>query len=92
MSRSGQPMFSVGPDETIGNWALFDSQPSVVTAKASNDSWLLRIDREDFFDLLADHSEVTREMFQALFKRVRTLLAKGLASESSTSMTVGPAN
>lgn len=78
MSRGGRTMFHVGVDETIGNWALFDEQPSVVTATAREDTSLLRIDREDFFDLLADHSEMTQEMFQALFKRVRSLLTKGL--------------
>lgn len=82
MTRGGRTMFRVGADETIGNWALFDEQPSVVTATALEDTSLLRIDREDFFDLLADHSEATREMFQALFKRVRTLLTKGLGTPS----------
>jgi len=85
MRRSGAIVFTVGPDETIGNWALFDRGPSVVTAVAAQDSWLLKIDREDFFDLLADHAEVSRELFQALFKRVRSLLAAGLgAGEAST--------
>ena len=65
MSRGGQAMFTVGPDDTIGNWALFDEQPSVVTATAEEDSWLLRIEQQDFFDLLADHSEITPKMFQA---------------------------
>jgi CRP-like cAMP-binding protein len=85
MSRSGRVMFYVGPDETIGNWALFDDQPSVITATAAEDTALLRIEREDFFDLLADHSEMTREMFQALFKRVRALLTKGLGTQPQTS-------
>ena len=80
MSRSGRAMFHVGADETIGNWALFDEQPSVVTATAMDDTSLLRIDRDDFYDLLADHSEMTREMFQALFRSVRSLLTKGLGT------------
>ena len=82
MSRGGQAMVTVGPDDTIGNWALFDEQPSVVTASAEEDSWLLRIEQQDFFDLLADHSEITPKMFQALFKRVRSLLWAGLGSKS----------
>ena len=82
MSRGGQAIVTVGPDDTIGNWALFDEQPSVVTASAEEDSWLLRIEQQDFFDLLADHSEITPKMFQALFKRVRSLLTAGLGSDS----------
>lgn len=84
MGRGGQTMFTVGPDETIGNWALFDNQPSVVTATAIEDSRLLKIEREDFFDLLADHSEITRNLFQALFQRVRSLLTKGLDTTASS--------
>ncbi len=82
MSRGGQPLFTLGRDETIGNWALFDEQPSVVTATVVEESHLLQIEREDFFDLLADHSEITRKLFQALFQRVRDLLTKGLESNS----------
>ena len=78
MSRGGQTLFTVGPDETIGNWALFDEQPSVVTATVAEESQMLQIEREDFFDLLADHSDVSRALFQALFKRARALLKAGL--------------
>lgn len=80
MVRDGSTVFTVGPGETIGNWALFDRQPSVVTARAAEETWLLKIDRDDFFDLLSDHSEMARELFQALFKRVRSLLSKSLGS------------
>lgn len=81
MSRGGKPVFSVGRDETVGNWAFFDKQPSVVTAKAVEDSWLLKIEGQDFFELLADHTEMTPAMFQALFKRVRSLLVRGLVDD-----------
>ena len=80
MRRGGSVLFAVGPDETIGNWALFDRQPSMVTAAAAEDSWLLRIDREDFYELLADNSQMTPELFQALFKRMRSLLSAGLGA------------
>lgn len=79
MRRGGATLFSIGPDETLGNWALFERQPSVATAVAEQESWLLRIDREDFYDLLADHGEVTRDLSQALFKRMRSLLSAGLS-------------
>ena len=81
MSRGGQAMFSVGEDETVGNWAFFDDQPSVVTATAVEESWLLKIEGQDFFDLLEDHTEMTPSMFQALFKRVRSLLVGGLENQ-----------
>ncbi len=85
--RGAAVISTIGPDDTVGNWALFDSRPSVVTAVAARDSSLLRIDREEFFELLADHGDVTRELFQALFNRVRALLSSGLGGSST-----GPAN
>jgi CRP/FNR family transcriptional regulator len=81
LTRGAREIFSVGPGETLGNWALFDDQPSVATATCVEDSWLLKIEREDFYDLLADHAEMTQRMFKALVKRVRSLLALGLGAE-----------
>ena len=83
MIRAGSVLFTVGAGETIGNWALFDRQASVVTARASEPSDLLRIGRDEFYDLLADNSEVTRELFQALFKRMRALLQTGLGERAA---------
>lgn len=81
MKRGGRRIFSIGPGETIGNWALFDDKPSLVSALAVEPSTILRIEREDFYDLLADNPEITRTMFEALFQRVRTLLAPGVAEQ-----------
>ncbi len=81
LTRGGREVFSIGPGETLGNWALFDDQPSVATATCAEDTWVLKIEREDFFDLLADHAEMTQRMFKALVKRVRSVLAKGLGGE-----------
>lgn len=80
MRRGASVIYSISSNETLGNWALFDRKPSVVSAVAATDASLLAIDREEFFELLADHSEVTRELFQALFKRVRSLLSPGIGS------------
>lgn len=78
MRRGNSVIYSISDNETLGNWALFDRKPSVVSAIAATDAALLEIDREEFFELLADHSAFTRELFQALFKRVRSLLSPGI--------------
>lgn len=83
LTRGTREIFSVGPGETLGNWALFDDQPSVATATCTEDTAMLKIEREDFFDLLADHAEMTQKMFKALVKRVRSLLALGLTHEQA---------
>jgi len=83
LTRGSREIFSVGPGETLGNWALFDDQPSVATATCAEPTGLLKIEREDFFDLLADHAEMTQKMFKGLVKRVRSLLALGLNQEQA---------
>jgi CRP/FNR family cyclic AMP-dependent transcriptional regulator len=87
MRRGASVIYSISSNETLGNWALFDRKPSVVSAIAATDTSLLAIDREEFFELLADHSEVTRELFQALFKRVRSLLSPGIGGPEEGSGT-----
>ena len=83
LTRGTREIFSVGPGETLGNWALFDDQPSLATATCVEETWLLKIEREDFYDLLADHAEMTQRMFKALVKRVRELLRLGLSAEQA---------
>jgi len=78
LTRGDREIFSVGPGETLGNWALFDDQPTMASATCVEDTSVLKIEREDFFDLLADHADMTQKMFKALVKRVRNLLSLGL--------------
>jgi len=62
--------------DVFGTWALFDDEPRVTSATALEDSMLLRIDREEFYDLLADHSKITQSVLKTLSKRLRGLLTK----------------
>ncbi len=63
-------------NNAFGTWSLFDDQPRVVTATALEDSQLLRIDREDFVDLLADHVRITQGIMKALVERMRGLMTR----------------
>ncbi len=64
-----------GEGQAFGTWALIDEAPSLVTATVREGSRLLRITRSDFYDLLADHSELALGLLQGLARRVRTLVA-----------------
>jgi CRP-like cAMP-binding protein len=61
-------------NDVIGTWALFDAEPLQVTAKAVEDAKLLRIGREDFYDLLSDNMEITASIFSILVRRFRQLV------------------
>ena len=64
-----------GAGMAFGTWALIDEAPSIVEAVATEPCRLLRIGRDDFFDLLSDHPELAIGLLQGLARRVRTLVA-----------------
>jgi len=74
IARGGQVLHVATQNEVLGAWALFDSDPMPVTAKTREDTRLLRILREDFFDLLSDNMEIAANIFATLVKRFRKLV------------------
>ncbi len=75
LSRNGERLHVAGQNDVLGAWALFDeSDPLPVTATTLHDTRLLRIGRDDFYDLLADNSEITSAIFSTLVKRFRKLV------------------
>lgn len=58
----------------FGTWALIDQAPSLVTARVTAPSVLVRIRRTDFHDLLVDYPELATELLQGLARKVRTLV------------------
>ena len=74
LSGAGGELTS-GDGAAFGTWALIDEAPSIVEAVAIQPCRLLRIGRDDFFDLLSDHPELAIGLLQGLARRVRTLVA-----------------
>ena len=75
LSRGGAPLTTARENEVLGAWALFEEDdPLPVTARTLEDTRLLRIARGDFYDLLADNSEITSAIFSTLVKRFRKLV------------------
>ena len=74
ISRNGEELYIAGQNEVLGAWALFDQEPMPVTATTIEDTRLLRIARDDFYDLLADNTEITQSIFNMLVKRFRKLV------------------
>ncbi len=76
LHRDGAEITVAGPKEAFGTWSLFDDEPRVAAATTLEDTKLLRIDREDFIDLLSDHVQITQEVLKALAKRLRSLIGR----------------
>src|SRR5579885_1705648 len=65
--RAGEVRAMVHSQEVLGAWALFEeNDPMPFTAKAREDTHLLRIAREDFYDLLSDNTEIISAIFSTL--------------------------
>jgi CRP-like cAMP-binding protein len=74
LSKNGDLLHTARQNEVLGAWALFDEDPMPVAAKTIEDTRLLRIGRDDFYDLLSDNMEITAAVFSTLVKRFRRLV------------------
>ena len=77
LSRNGEPLEIARRNNVLGAWALFEEDdPMPVTATTLEDTRVLRIGRDDFYDLLSDNSEITSAIFSTLVKRFRKLVGQ----------------
>jgi CRP-like cAMP-binding protein len=74
--RDGAELHIAKENDVLGAWALFDPEPMAITAKAVTDVRLLRIGRDEFYDLLSDNSEITASIFAQLVRRFRQLVER----------------
>jgi CRP-like cAMP-binding protein len=78
--RGGAPLEVARQNDVVGSWALLDSAPLPVTARALEDTVVLRVAREDFYELLSDNTEIVSAIFSTLVRRFRALLEHGSGS------------
>ncbi len=59
------------PKNVFGMWALFDDEPRIVTAQTIEACIFLKLERDDFFELLSDHPKITQALLKTISKRLR---------------------
>jgi len=74
ISRNDEALVAAHQHEVLGAWALFVEDPMPVKARTIEDTKLLRIARDDFYDLLSDNPEITAAIFSTLVKRFQKLV------------------
>lgn len=74
--EDGEKIETAGQNEVLGSWALLDSSPLPVQARAIDETTLLKITRDDFFELLADAPEIVAAILSRLVSRFRALLER----------------
>ena len=76
LSKDGREIVNLGETEALGAWTLFEEEARVMSARAMEETLLLRVDREDFYDLLLDYPELGQSILKALVKRLRGLITR----------------
>jgi CRP-like cAMP-binding protein len=76
IAREGIELHVAHQNEVLGSWALFDPEPMSMTAKTIENTRVLSIGRDDFYDLLSDNTEITAAIFATLVKRFRQLVER----------------
>ena len=79
--RGGRVFGEALSGEPLGTWSLFIDHPRRATAEVVEDARMLVLDREDFYEVLAERVEVTRSMVQDLVGRLLELT--GLREEET---------
>jgi CRP-like cAMP-binding protein len=64
--QNGQEKKKLGPSETAGIMALLSGEPYPESAVATQTVRALRIDQQDFYDVMAEDFNVTRGILKAL--------------------------
>lgn len=68
-----QALARMSKGDFFGELALLDAEPRSATAVATTDVTLLRVDQDDFYDLMEERSEVLRNIMRMLCRRIRHL-------------------
>lgn len=66
----------ISQDEAFGIWGFFDRKPRLATATATEDSYLLKIDNADFYDLIEDRVHLSRGLIKFLVDKIRQFIEK----------------
>jgi CRP/FNR family cyclic AMP-dependent transcriptional regulator len=76
LHKGDQNIVTAENKQAFGTWALFDESPRLATATVEEDCDLLRIDRDDFIDLLADNVQITQGVLKMMARRLRGLVER----------------
>jgi CRP-like cAMP-binding protein len=69
--REGKPIINLGPGRSVGELAVLDPEPRSASVTAISDSYLFRIDKEPFDEVMADRPEIAQGVIKALCQRIR---------------------
>jgi len=74
IERGETPLKMLGPKDFFGEMSIIDGEPRSASALAQKDCLLLRIDKQDFQELLSTYNSAAVSVVRALNRRLRDVL------------------
>jgi ATP/ADP translocase len=74
LRRGAMPIGEITTGVPFGAWSLFDEQPRPADAVALEPTDVLIVDREEFYEAIAENPEIARSLFGDFVRRLRSLL------------------
>lgn len=74
LTDDGRELGRLGETSALGAWDLIEGGPRAFGSHAAEETLLLRVDRQDFYDLLLDYPELGQSILKALVRRFRRLV------------------
>lgn len=71
IQREGETLASLGPGEAFGEMAVLDASARSATALALEDTELLQIGSEEFYEVLHEQAEIAEGVIRVLTRRLR---------------------
>lgn len=81
--KDQKPLLTLGVTESFGETSLLDGAPRPAGAIAAKPTRVLRIERQDFLDLVSDRPELLKGVFAAVTRHLRLVLEVAVAGKLS---------
>lgn len=69
--KGARLVVELGERECVGEMAILDSEPRSATVRASTQVSALKIEREDFYDLMSEKQDIAQGIIKVLTRRLR---------------------
>ena len=83
VEHSGRVIAELGPGDTVGEMSVLDSEPRSANVTAAEETEVLRIGSDAFYETLHEQAEIAEGVIRMLCRRVRRLDAE-IAGEVAT--------
>ncbi len=69
--RAKKQVAELGANQAVGEMAILDSEPRSASVTAVTPVTALKIEREDFYDIMAERAEIAQGVIRILTQRLR---------------------